>query len=393
MAAVLQAQIAAGALQLGPRAPASGEHDEGANGRPGASRVARRHTGTRLLYSGGFRDFARDFAHEVDREAQLLLGDEDFLRQSQAERANRRVFAATSRLADRLMYRSASRALAGAGSGHLARQRGYTPRELAGSLRRGASHLGAVGMVHFLALPYYYGYHSQNRSKELLAELSRRFPRVDGGGRVKAAVFVDALDAGEVAAVERIRHAAATAGAELVVITADLDGASAGLRGPDVESFSAVGPVTLPGLRGLAVAFPPVLQVLDFVDREGVTAVHALTPGSLGVMARLAARLLHLPLSAEYGAALPLAVRRRTADALREELAWRYLARFCRAADEIVVSGAAEDEDILLRHLARGELPLAKVRARPSWLARRRADTPGRRSDELRSAGSRSPRR
>ena len=209
------------------------------------------------------------------------------------------------------------------------------------------------------------------------------------------ALFVDALDGGEDAAVERIRSAAAAAGAELVVITAELDEASAGLHGPDVESFAAVGPVTLPGLRGLTFAFPPVLQVVDFVDREGVTAVHALTPGSMGVMARLAARLLHLPLSAEYGAALPLAVRRQTADGLREELAWRYLARFCRAADEIVVSGAADDEDILLRRLARDELPLAKVRARPSWLEHAgAADAPAADARrDPRTPGSRSPRR
>ncbi len=399
VAEILQAQIAAGTLQLGPKARRSAE-DEGDTdgGGSDASPATRRRTGTRLLYSGGFRDFARSFARELDREAQLLLGDEDFLRQSQTERANRRVFAATSRLADRLMYRSASRAfagLSGVGLGQLARHPRDAPLALGRRLRRGASHLGAVGLVHFLALPYYYGYYSQNRSKELLAELTQRFPGSGGAGRVKVAVFVDALDGGEDAAVERIRRAAAAAGAELVVITAEFEEAPTNLRGPDVEPFAAVGPVTPPGVRGLTLAFPPVLQVIDFIDREGVTAVHALTPGSMGVMARLASRLLHLPLSAEYGAALPLAVRRQTADGLREELAWRYLARFCRAADEIVVSGAADDEDMLLRRLARSELPLAKVQAQPSWLVSRSAKTPQAQAigEGFRPPGSRSLRR
>lgn len=149
VAAILQAQIAAGTLQLGRKAPPSAEGENRADGRSGASPAARRRTGTRLLYSGGFRDFARSFAREVDREAQLLLGDEDFLRQSQVERANRRVFAATSRLADRLMYRSASRAIAGLGGAdleRLARHRRNAPLALGRRLRRGASHLGAVGL-------------------------------------------------------------------------------------------------------------------------------------------------------------------------------------------------------------------------------------------------------
>jgi len=65
-----------------------------------------------------------------------------------------------------------------------------------------------------------------------------------------------------------------------------------------------------------------VLQTIDLVDRRGITAVHALTPGSLGVLAGLVARLLELPLSAEYGADLPLAVRHKAielANALLQE--------------------------------------------------------------------------
>jgi hypothetical protein len=397
VAAILQAQIAAGTLQLGPRLPQSSLVGETADGQTGASPAAHRRTGTRLLYSGGFRDFARFFARELDREAQLLLGDEDFLRQSQTERADRRVFAATSRLADRMIYRSATRAFAVLGGADPEQPASYcsAPLALGHRLRRGVSHLGAVAMVHFLALPYYYGYHSQNRSKELLDELARRFSGSGGAGRVKVAVFVDVLDGGEDAAVERIRRAAAVAGAELVVITAEIEETPAAPRGRDVQPFAVVGAVTLPGLHGLTLALPPVLQVVDFVDREGFTAVHALTPGSMGLLARLASRLLHLPLSAEYGAALPLAVRRHTADGLREELAWRYLARFCRAADEIVVSGAADDEDVLLRRLARGEIPLGKVQARPSWLTSGGAGgspprTPG---ERLKTPGSRSSRR
>ena len=127
----------------------------------------------RFFYSGSFRDFARVFAHEVDSEAQLLFGDEEFREQSQDLRANRRVFAATSRLADRLMYRFARRAVSGSDGGDHGRSLDHrfpTPRALGQGLREGAGHLGATGLVLFLALPYYYGFHSQNKSKRLLSE-------------------------------------------------------------------------------------------------------------------------------------------------------------------------------------------------------------------------------
>jgi hypothetical protein len=351
VSAILRSHLEAGTIELGQRIPTADEaasSDAASAQRPPGSG---RGPGRRLLYSGGFRGFARSFVRELDREAQLLLGDETFLSQSQAERANRRVFAATGRLADRLMFGFAARAvgaLGGTGPGHA---RGVAPRTLGGSLRLAAGHLSAVGLVHFLAFPYYYAYHSQNRSKELLEELAEAFPGSGGGVPGKVAVFVDVLDGGEDAA--------------------------GGPRGADVARFAALGPVTLPGL-GLTLAFPPVLQVIDLVDREQVGAVHVVTQGPLGLLGVVVARLLHLPLTAEYGPALPIAVRRKTADGLREELSWRYLARFCRTADEIVVSAATADDDVLLRRLARDELPLAKVVSRPSWATGSGTEGPGR---------------
>jgi hypothetical protein len=400
VAAILQAQIAAGTLHLGPKPPpeqaASGDGEAGA-----ASRAARRAAGTtRLFYSGRFRDFARDFAREMDSEAQLLLGDQSFREQSQDLAANHRVFAATSRLADRLMYRFASRAVADVGEAHRAHQTEHripTPRAAGRRLREGAGHLGAAGFVLFLALPYYYGFHSQNKSKELLDELTRRFPEVSGGlpdrtggRRAKAALFLDALDGGEVAVVERTRRLAAAAGVELVVVTAELDALPPGMRGDDVKSFAALGPIKLPGIHDLTLAFPPVLEAVDFLDREGVTVMHAVTPGPLGWLARTAARLLGLPFTVEYSAALPNAARRVTGSRLREEWTWRYLARFCRTADEIVIGGTLDAtagggtddgliggaagetlgraSDALVERLARTRLPLEKVRVLPSWL-------------------------
>ncbi|HJW75350.1 MAG TPA: hypothetical protein VJ787_06725, partial [Thermoleophilia bacterium] len=208
VAAILQAQIAAGTLRLGPEPSPTALNGDGGDGRTGgASWAARRAAGTtRLFYSGSFRDFARVFAHEVDSEAQLLFGDEEFREQSQDLRANRRVFAATSRLADRLMYRFARRAVSGSDGGDHGRSLDHrfpTPRALGQGLREGAGHLGATGLVLFLALPYYYGFHSQNKSKRLLSELARRFPEVSDTvpghppvGRAKVALLVDALDGG-----------------------------------------------------------------------------------------------------------------------------------------------------------------------------------------------------
>ena len=83
---------------------------------------------------------------------------------------------------------------------------------------------------------------------------------------------------------------------------------------------------------------PPIVDVLDYLEENEFTAVHAGTCGSMGLVALLAARLLHLPLTGSVAGDLPHGFA-------------RYGSWFYGTMDEVFAPSHASARDLVARGL------------------------------------------
>src|SRR5437870_12489830 len=105
--------------------------------------------------------------------------------------------------------------------------------------------------------------------------------------------------------------AGAAAGKELIVITSRNE---LMIDGIPIKHFKPIGEFELPEYELQKLSFPPILQMLDYIQRERFTEVIISTPGPIGLTALLAAKMLNLQTSGIYHTDFPQYVRILTED-------------------------------------------------------------------------------
>ncbi|MDD2337813.1 MAG: glycosyltransferase [Geobacteraceae bacterium] len=302
----------------------------------------------RNLPDGSDRTGNGSFEGMLDKEAKRLLKDSDFLRSIGTESRNRKIFAVTSYLANRMIYL-------------------YTERLMRVSFSSGffdlVHSLSTIGLVHLLISPYYLAFHHQHRGKGLMAELAERF---DAGERVKKkekiALFTDTLHEinGVAITIRRLIDIARTRGIELTVITSSPN--PTGYEN-GVMNFRSVGDFVLPEYPELKLHFPPVLEVIDYFEREEFTRIHVSTPGTVGLLALSIAKLMDFPIAGTYHTDIPQYVRSLTSDEMLERAAWGFMIWFYGQMDEVMVPSASTRTQLIERGL-----PQEKTRPLPRWV-------------------------
>jgi len=302
----------------------------------------------RNLPDGGDRTGNGSFEGMLDKEAKRLLKDSDFLQSIGTESRNRKIFAVTSYLANRMIYL-------------------YTERLMRVSFSSGffdlIHSLSTIGLVHLLISPYYLAFHHQHRGKGLMAELAERF---DAGERVnkkeKIALFTDTLHEinGVAITIRRLINIARTRGVELTVITSSPN--PTGYEN-GVMNFRSVGDFVLPEYPELKLHFPPVLEVIDYFEREEFTRIHVSTPGTVGLLALSIAKLMDFPIAGTYHTDIPQYVRSLTSDEMLERAAWGFMIWFYGQMDEVMVPSASTRAQLIERGL-----PEEKTRPLPRWV-------------------------
>ncbi|BDV44520.1 glycosyl transferase [Geotalea uraniireducens] len=288
------------------------------------------------------------FEQLLDREARRLLNDPAFLKKIDSETRNRKIFAITSYLANRMIYL-------------------YTERLTRVSLKTGLFDLfqsfSTIGLVHLLISPYYVSFHHQHRGKGLMAELDDRFALSGAAGRrEKIALFTDTLHEinGVAITIKRLIETARQRGIELTVITASP--AETGYA-DGVMNFRSVGDFVLPEYPEIKLHFPPILDVIDYFEREGFTSIHISTPGTVGLLALLVARLMDIPVAGTYHTDIPQYVKSLTNDEILEKAAWSYMVWFYSQMGEIMVPSASTRAQLIEQGI-----PAAKTRPLPRWV-------------------------
>jgi glycosyltransferase involved in cell wall biosynthesis len=297
------------------------------------------------IYPPGNR--SRRVEEVLDREIRQLLNDKVFREQLGAAAFNRRVFTAGSYLANRLLYHYTARLMA---------------KKMDGGFMDLVNSLSTVGFVHLVTAPYYIAHRSQSKHKPLLRELERAFAVEAEPSPRKIALFSDTLsDVNGVAlTIGRVTRAASAHGTDLVVIGCSNQPTGRTLSG---MNFQAIGDFGVPEYPGMTLHFPPILDVIDFVDRENFDRVHVSTPGPQGLLGLLVGRLMGLPVTGTYHTDIPRYVGRLTADQSLEETAWNYIMWFYNQLDEVLIPSRSTRDQLL----ARGLSP-EKARPLPRWV-------------------------
>ncbi|MBA2623499.1 MAG: glycosyltransferase [Chthoniobacterales bacterium] len=199
--------------------------------------------------------------------------------------------------------------------------------------------LSGIAPILVVLAPYIYGFHSQAPSRvwlrKICLELTGSIPKPLQNH--KRAWFTDTLEDvnGVSTTVRRMAAAAAAAGEELVVVTSRGELTVADIP---IKNFRPIGEFELPEYELQKLSFPPILQILDYVQREQITEIIISTPGPIGLTGLLAAKMLNLRTSGIYHTDFPEYIRILTEDSFLESLGWTYMRWFYGQLDTVFVN-------------------------------------------------------
>ncbi len=157
--------------------------------------------------------------------------------------------------------------------------------------------------------PYIFSLFHQNKERQMLERLAHEHS-VPGDGvsplekPMKMLQFTDTL--GDVNGVSRfiqnVAKLAGETGRDLKVVT------STRFKVPDspnIVNFEPVFSMPMPKYEQLDTVLPPVLRMLRFADAERPDVIHISTPGPVGVVGYIAAKMLRVPIVGTYHTDFP----------------------------------------------------------------------------------------
>lgn len=177
--------------------------------------------------------------------------------------------------------------------------------------------------------PYVFSLFHQNKERPLLERLEREMDGASGaeGRPMRVSLFTDTL--GDVNGVcrfiQNVAEQARATGRDLHVVTST--------RMPVPESsnifnFEPALAFKMPRYENLEVTAPPLLKVLRHIDRHQPDAIHISTPGPVGLVGFVAAKMLRVPVLGVYHTDFPAYVDRLFEDEGLTKLCERFMRFF-----------------------------------------------------------------
>jgi glycosyltransferase involved in cell wall biosynthesis len=208
-----------------------------------------------------------------------------------------------------------------------------------GNLVESMQAISAIAPLLVILTPYIYGFHSQAPSRKWLREIFRELtgeipPALQNR---KRAWFTDTLDDvnGVATTIRKMTATGAAAGKELIVIVSRSELQTDNIP---IKNFKPIGEFELPEYELQKLSFPPILQILDYIQREKFTEIIISTPGPVGLTGLLAAKMLNLQTSGIYHTDFPQYIRILTEDSFLESVAWGYMHWFYGQLDTVFVN-------------------------------------------------------
>jgi len=229
----------------------------------------------------------------------------------------------------------------------------------AGNMLESMQALSAIAPILVVLAPYIYGFHSQAPSRKWLRsifrELTGKIPEALQNNR--RAWFTDTLEDvnGVATTIRKMTAAGAVAGKQLVVVTSRSE---LNIDDIPIKNFKPIGEFELPEYELQKLSFPPILQMLDYIQRERFSEVIISTPGPVGLTALLAAKMLNLQTSGIYHTDFPQYVRILTEDSFLESVTWRYMHWFYGQLDTVFVNSEEYRQSWIKRGFDPGKLKI-----------------------------------
>lgn len=200
--------------------------------------------------------------------------------------------------------------------------------------------IGATLAQQFVLAPYYFALFHQNKERRLLPSITRQDVRRRGDS-LRVGLFTDTFD--DINGVSRfirdMGRLAHESGRELIVHTStpadELKFSEAEM--PFRRNFPPLISRPMPYYADLKLNIPPVLEVLEWADRMQFDVIHVSTPGPMGIVGLLAAKMLRVPVLATYHTDFPAYVEKLTGDHRMANGAAQYM-RWFYAIPEAVFS-------------------------------------------------------
>jgi len=228
-----------------------------------------------------------------------------------------------------------------------------------GNLVESVQALSAIAPILVILTPYIYGFHSQAPSRTWLRDV---FQEMTGTippalRNQKRAWFTDTLEDvnGVATTIRRMAAAGAAAGKEMIVVTSRSE---LHIDNIPIKNFRPIGEFELPEYELQKLSFPPILQMLDYIQQEKFTEIIISTPGPVGITALLAAKMLNLKTSGIYHTDFPQYVRILTEDSFLESIAWRYMHWFYGQLDTVFVNSEEYRQSWISRGLDPNKLKI-----------------------------------
>ena len=213
--------------------------------------------------------------------------------------------------------------------------------------------------------PYLYAFRSQAPDRRWLGRGQHRARRRQAATALrnrKRAWFTDTLEDvnGVANTIRKLTAACVAQGYDLTVVTSR---SAITITDIPIKNFAPVGEFELPEYELQKLSFPPMLQMIDYIQREGFTELIISTPGPIGLTALLAGKMLGLRTSGIYHTDFPQYVRILTDDNFLETLTWNYMKWFYEQLDLLYVNS----EGYRRAWIDRG-IPAERIRILPRGL-------------------------
>jgi glycosyltransferase involved in cell wall biosynthesis len=230
---------------------------------------------------------------------------------------------------------------------------------LGGSLFGSLQALSAMGPVLLGAAPYLFAFRQHHKDRTFLDGVRSRFANGEVPAPVppKRAWFTDTLGEvnGVAATLLAMSGAAARQQADLTLVTSSA--APIQVAGK-LKDFPPIGTLAFSEYEFQPVAFPPVLNVVDYCEREGFQQIIISTTLTMGLTGLATARLLSLPAVGIYHTDIAQYVNYYTQDDQATDLARRFTRWFYSQMERVYVPSLAYIEELAGWGISRERLRL-----------------------------------
>ena len=196
-----------------------------------------------------------------------------------------------------------------------------------GDLFEALQTIASLGPVALGVTPYFTAMKTQHKDEPMLQKMAHHFGLSDRFGqrsRKRAWITDTFCDInGVTTTIRNVARVAKEQGHPLTVVTCvsqPLEDDAINLR-----NFEPVGEFIMPEYASQKLAFPPFLEMMEYLEREEISELIISTPGPVGLTALMAGKLLGLRMTGIYHTDFPRYVRQLAEDPAMEAVTWRYM--------------------------------------------------------------------